>query len=80
MDQFDRIPGSCAVKPIIYGNSAERLLQKTPSGHTHKWKIFLKPFCEEDMSKYVKKVQFKLHESYANPARGISYSSTVYLD
>ncbi len=38
-------------------------------GHTHEWSVFLKPFNNEDMSSYIKKVQFKLHESYANPNR-----------
>lgn len=29
----------------------------------------MKPYENEDMSNYVKKVHFKLHESYANPNR-----------
>jgi YEATS domain-containing protein 4 len=31
--------------------------------------VYVKPYANEDMSSYVKKVQFKLHESYANPNR-----------
>ncbi len=34
--------------------------------------MYLKPYENEDMSAYVKKVQFKLHESYANPNRIVS--------
>jgi YEATS domain-containing protein 4 len=29
----------------------------------------LKPFGNEDMSTYVRKVVFKLHDTYANPVR-----------
>lgn len=31
-------------------------------------------FNSQDMSAYVKKIQFKLHESYANPLRGVQFS------
>lgn len=41
-------------------------------GHTHEWTVYVKPFDNEDMSNYVKKVQFRLHESYANPNRIVS--------
>lgn len=30
----------------------------------------------QDMSAYVKKIQFKLHESYGNPLRG---EETIYI-
>jgi len=38
-------------------------------GHTHQWTVYVKPYNNEDMSTYVKKVHFKLHESYNNPNR-----------
>lgn len=38
-------------------------------GHTHQWTVYIKPYHNEDMSTYVKKVHFKLHESYNNPNR-----------
>jgi len=31
--------------------------------------VYVKPYNNEDMSTYVKKVHFKLHESYNNPNR-----------
>lgn len=31
--------------------------------------MYVKPYHNEDMSTYVKKVHFKLHESYNNPNR-----------
>lgn len=38
--------------------------------HTHTWTVFVRPFMNEDASRWIRKVQFKLHESYANPTRG----------
>lgn len=46
--------------------------KREEDGHTHQWKVYLKPYYNEDMSAYVKKVHFKLHESYANPNRIIT--------
>ena len=31
-------------------------------GHTHAWRVYLRPFENEDLSVFVKKVQFKLHK------------------
>lgn len=39
------------------------------SGHTHQWSVYVKPYLNEDLSAYVKKIHFKLHESYVNPNR-----------
>ena len=38
-------------------------------GHTHQWTVYVKPYNNEDMQTYVKKIHFKLHESYENPNR-----------
>jgi len=58
------------VKPIVYGNLARYFGKKREEdGHTHQWTIYVKPYDNEDMSGYVKRVQFKLHESYANATR-----------
>ena len=65
-----RVKGVCVVKPIIYGNISQHFGKKRESdGHTHDWTIYVKPYENEDMSSYVKKVQFRLHESYPNPNR-----------
>lgn len=61
--------GVCIVKPIVYGNVARCFGKKREDGHTHQWTVYVKPYTNEDMSAYVKKVHFKLHESYANPNR-----------
>lgn len=63
------VQGLVIVKPIIYGNIACYFGKKREEdGHTHQWTVYVKPYNNEDMS-YVKKIHFKLHESYANPNR-----------
>lgn len=62
--------GVTIVKPIVYGNIARSFGKKRDEdGHTHQWTVYVKPYENEDMAMYVKKVHFKLHESYANPNR-----------
>ncbi|KAF4532355.1 hypothetical protein B566_EDAN003659 [Ephemera danica] len=69
-DSGGRIKGVTIVKPIVYGNFARYFGKKREEdGHTHHWTVYVKPYKNEDMSQYVKKVHFKLHESYANPSR-----------
>lgn len=65
--------GVTIVKPIVYGNFARYFGKKREEdGHTHQWTVYVKPYRNEDMSQYVKKVHFKLHESYANASRVVS--------
>jgi len=65
-----RVRGVTIVKPIVVGNISQSFGKKRESdGHTHDWTVFVKAHDNEDMSSYVKKVQFKLHESYANANR-----------
>lgn len=65
-----RVKGVTILKPIVYGNIARYFGKKREEdGHTHQWTVYLKPFKNEDMTTYVKKVTFKLHESYPNPTR-----------
>lgn len=69
-DSGGRIKGLMIVKPIVYGNIARYFGKKREEdGHTHQWTVYVKPYANEDMSAYIKKVHFKLHESYANPNR-----------
>lgn len=65
-----RLKGTSIVKPFVFGSISQNLKTKRENdNHTHDWTVYIKPFNNEDMSSYVKKVQFKLHESYANPNR-----------
>ncbi|XP_059045248.1 YEATS domain-containing protein 4 [Achroia grisella] len=69
-DSGGRIKGLVIVKPIVYGNVARYFGKKREEdGHTHQWTVYVKPYANEDMSAYIKKIHFKLHESYANPNR-----------
>ncbi|KAG8226809.1 hypothetical protein J437_LFUL002855 [Ladona fulva] len=72
-DTGGRFKGVTIVKPIVYGNIARYFGKKREEdGHTHQWTVYVKPYRNEDMSSYVKKVHFKLHDSYANPNRVVS--------
>ncbi|GFS66713.1 YEATS domain-containing protein 4 [Trichonephila clavipes] len=65
-----RMKGVQIVKPIIYGNVAWYLGSKRDNdGHTHQWKVYLKAYNNEDLSVYIKRVHFKLHDSYKEPNR-----------
>lgn len=45
---------------------------KNEDGHTHRWTVYLRSCENDDMSGYIKKVQFKLHDSYTHPVRVVS--------
>lgn len=63
--------------PILYGNSAKRLspekrTESTPPDHTHEWTVFLKPVLDNvDLTPLIKRVTFKLHETYDTPVRSV---------
>ncbi|CEF66637.1 Gas41 [Strongyloides ratti] len=61
------------IKPIVIGNISKPLdkpiTDSCGKSRTHEWMIFVKPYLNEDISKYIKKIQFKLHESYDNNVR-----------
>lgn len=58
------------VRPIVYGNTARYFKKKRDAdGHTHEWTVFLKPYYQEDASRWIRRVTFKLHDSIPNPTR-----------
>ena len=70
LDGGARQKGVHIIKPIVYGNVSKYFGKKREEdGHTHQWTVYVKPYKNEDMSAYVKKVNFKLHDSYANANR-----------
>jgi len=72
-DDAARQKGIHIVKPVVYGNISKSFGKKREEdGHTHQWTVYIKPYRNEDMSSYVKKVHFKLHDSYANPNRVVT--------
>ncbi|KAG0683538.1 NuA4 histone H4 acetyltransferase complex and the SWR1 complex subunit [Pichia californica] len=64
-------------KPILYGNIATKFSPvnpmpiNAPKDHTHSWTIFVKDPTNNDLSSYIKKVVFKLHDTYPNSTRTI---------
>jgi len=70
VDASGRMRGVTIVKPVVYGSQAFYFTKKREEdGHTHSWKVYLRPYYNEDTSKWIRKVTFKLHESYANSTR-----------
>lgn len=55
---------------LVFKDQIKQLISLlTSDGHTHQWTVYVKPYNNEDMQTYVKKIHFKLHESYENPNR-----------
>eukprot|EP00037_Helgoeca_nana_P007290 m.66573 g.66573 ORF g.66573 m.66573 type:complete len:214 (+) comp18097_c0_seq1:214-855(+) len=63
--------------PILYGSRSVPINAGAPpaegerstSENTHKWKVYILCPCEKDMTKVIRKVVFKLHESFDTPSR-----------
>jgi len=69
-DSGGRVKGVTVIKPIVFGNQARYFGKKREEdGHTHSWTVYVKPYLNDDMSVYVKKVHFRLHDSYTNQVR-----------
>ncbi|CAI4049958.1 YEATS domain-containing protein YAF9 SKDI_14G2160 [Saccharomyces kudriavzevii IFO 1802] len=70
-----RIKTLSVSRPIIYGNTAKKMGSvkppNAPAEHTHLWTIFVRGPQNEDVSYFIKKVVFKLHDTYPNPVRSI---------
>ncbi|KAJ3173437.1 NuA4 histone H4 acetyltransferase complex and the SWR1 complex subunit [Geranomyces variabilis] len=68
-----RLKGVSHSRPILYGTHASLLKpndKRADPSHTHKWTVFVRPVHpNEDLSLYIKRVQFKLHESFDPPLR-----------
>ncbi|KAI8084395.1 yeats-domain-containing protein [Gilbertella persicaria] len=70
-----RIKGISVSRPFYYGSIAYSLNGKKASEaeHTHRWTVMVKGLNNEDLSYYIKKVVFKLHETYPNPLRTVEH-------
>ncbi|KAJ2381791.1 NuA4 histone H4 acetyltransferase complex and the SWR1 complex subunit [Coemansia sp. RSA 2559] len=63
-----RMKGVVISKPIMYGNVSTELLSRKTE-HTHKWTVFLRGPNGQDISYFIHKVEFKLHETFVNNNR-----------
>ncbi|KAA6411757.1 MAG: histone acetyltransferase subunit (Yaf9) [Lasallia pustulata] len=71
-----RVKGISIYRPFVYGSIAKPLdpLNRPPNisaEHTHQWTVYVRGVDGEDISYWLKKVQFKLHETYTNSLRTI---------
>ncbi|KAF8338840.1 uncharacterized protein EI90DRAFT_3279412 [Cantharellus anzutake] len=86
----ERVRGVVIHRPIIYGNSAYPLTTaernpSIPSDHTHRWTVAVRsPVTTneksdivggaDDLGYFIKRVTFRLHETYPQPNRNIDKS------
>lgn len=61
---------------IVYGSLAVPI-KKPETDHTHKWCVYVRGCNGEDISYYIKRVSFKLHESFAQPIRSAVHLSLL---
>ncbi|EDO45571.1 predicted protein [Nematostella vectensis] len=54
------------------GHTASCRKKLTPEGFTHDWKVFVRGSDHNDISHFVEKVIFNLHESFPNPKRAFT--------
>ncbi|KAH8909819.1 yeats-domain-containing protein [Coniochaeta sp. PMI_546] len=71
-----RVKGVQIARPFIYGTTAKPFDPKTnpkpagvPDDHTHSWTVFVKGIDDTDITYWLRRVQFKLHESIPNHVR-----------
>ncbi|CAJ2509913.1 Uu.00g058130.m01.CDS01 [Anthostomella pinea] len=73
-----RVKGTQVYRPFIYGTTARAFNETThprpagvPPDHTHSWEVFVKGVEDTDIFYWLRRVQFKLHESIPNHLRTI---------
>lgn len=73
-----RVKGKQVYRPFTYGTTARPFDPEknpkppgTPEDHTHSWTVFVKGIDDVDITYWLKRVQFKLHESIPNHVRMI---------
>lgn len=52
------------------GHTASLKSKKSPEGFTHDWEVFVRGTEGADISHFVEKVVFHLHETFPKPRRG----------
>ena len=72
-----RVRGTKITRPFLIGNEAHVLPHPgypdpPPENHTKGWKVYVRPLPNgPDITTWLKKVQFKLHHTYADASRTI---------
>lgn len=77
-----RVKGVQVFRPFVYGTTARPFDERTnpkppgvPDDHTHSWTVFVKGIDDVDITYWLRRVQFKLHESIPNHVRSTSRPS-----
>lgn len=52
------------------GHTSKLRSKKTVEGFTHDWELYVKGSQQADISAFVEKIVFNLHESFPKPKRG----------
>lgn len=52
------------------GHTSKLRSKKTIEGFTHDWELYVKGVQQADISLFVEKIVFNLHESFQKPKRG----------
>lgn len=66
-----RLKGVTISYPIVLGTVAVSLGKKATDNATHSWTVYVRSPKEENLGAVLKKVTFKLHESFTNPFRDV---------
>jgi YEATS domain-containing protein 4 len=79
-----RVKGCQIFRPFVYGTTARPFdavnnpkPANVPTDHTHSWQVFVKGIDDTDITYWLKRVQFKLHESIPNPLRCMRTCSCI---
>lgn len=71
-----RVKGKQVFRPFVYGTTARPFDPDknpkppgVPDDHTHSWSVFVRGIDDVDITYWLKRVQFKLHESIPNHVR-----------
>lgn len=82
--QGKRVKGVQIYRPFIYGTTARPFNDTdnpkppgVPIDHTHSWQVFVKGLDDTDIFYWLRRVQFKLHESIPNHLRTIDAESII---
>lgn len=79
-----RVKGVQIFRPFIYGTTARPFNDTDnprpagiPPDHTHSWQVFVKGVEDTDIFYWLRRVQFKLHESIPNHLRTIDAETII---
>ncbi|KAI1085738.1 yeats family-domain-containing protein [Whalleya microplaca] len=79
-----RVKGVQIYRPFIYGTTARPFNDTdnprpagVPADHTHSWQVFVKGVDDTDIFYWLRRVQFKLHESIPNHLRTLDAETII---